>query len=89
MCLFRAPKPTALAGAPPIAGRNDAIKDESSLPTKKDLVDEDDVSEVAYGTGQKEGAQTKKTGAKQLRIPLNTGSQNVSSTGGVTGGNIV
>ena len=74
---------------PPISARNPDLSEVSQLPTKKDLVDEDDISEVAYGTGQKEGAQAKKTGAKQLRIPLNTGTQNVASTGGVTGGNTV
>tara|TARA_R100000152_G_C6644977_1_gene88323 strand:- start:200 stop:469 length:270 start_codon:yes stop_codon:yes gene_type:complete len=89
MCLFRQKMPSPMASAPPIEGRNDAVNKESILPTKKDLVDKDEVSQVEYGTGQKEGATAKKTGAKQLRIPLNTGTQNVANTGGVTGGTTV
>ena len=83
---MRAPKPTPMATPPPIVGRNPDIAQESVLPDRKELIEEDDVTAVEYGTSKKAGSQAKATGAKQLRIPLNTGTTNVASTGGVTGG---
>ena len=73
---------------PPITARNPDLSEVSQLPTKKDLIDEDEVTSVEYGTSKKAGSQSKATGAKQLRIPLNTGSTNVANTGGVTGGTV-
>ena len=71
---------------PPITARNPDLSEVSQLPTKKDLIDEDEVTSVEYGTSKKAGSQAKAAGAKQLRIPLNTGTSNVANTGGVTGG---
>ncbi len=88
MCIrMRAPKPTPMAAPPPIVGRNPDIAQESVLPDRKELIEEDDVTAVEYGTSKKAGSQAKATGAKQLRIPLNTGTATtVASSGGVTGG---
>ena len=79
-------KPRPMPQLPPISSRNPDLSEASRLPDKKDLVDEEDVTSVEYGTSKKAGSQAKATGAKQLRIPLNTGTSNVASTGGVTGG---
>ena len=86
MCVFRAPKPQAMPSPPPISARNPDLSEVSQLPTKKDLIDEDDVTSVEYGTSKKAGSQAKATGAKQLRIPLNTVTTQTASTGGITGG---
>ena len=86
MCVFKTPKSAPMDTPPPISARNPDLSEVSQLPTKKDLVDEDDITSVEYGTSKKAGSQSKATGAKQLRIPLNTGSTNVANTGGVTGG---
>ena len=82
----RSPKPAPQTPPPPIMGRNPDLTRESVLPTKKELVDEEDVTSVEYGTSKKAGSQSRAVGAKQLRIPLNTGTSNTASTGGVTGG---
>jgi len=88
MCIFRSPKPQPLPQKAPIMARNPDLTEASRLPEKKDLLDEDDVTSVEYGSSKKEGgaAAGKKTGAKALRIPLNTGATQTASTGGVTGG---
>ena len=87
MCIFRgrsAPAPVAMAQPAPVIARSNITK-ESKLPTKKDLVDEDEVSGVEYGSSKKEGgpAAGKKVGTKALRIPLNTGSTASAGTGGI------
>ena len=88
MCIFRSrssPAPQPLPSPAPILARTNITK-ESRLPTKKDLVDEDDVSGVEYGSSKKEGgpAAGKKVGTKALRIPLNTGTTTASAgTGGI------
>tara|TARA_R100000458_G_C8072426_1_gene110623 strand:- start:260 stop:535 length:276 start_codon:yes stop_codon:yes gene_type:complete len=83
MCIFntKTPEPTPLPSQPPIMSRLPQITEESRLPTKKDIVDEDDVTGVEYGSSRKEGgpAAGKKVGTKALRIPLNTGTQNTAS----------
>ena len=72
---------------PPISARNPDLSEVSQLPTKKDLIDEDEVTSVEYGTSKKAGSQAKAAGAKQLRIKLNTGTPaNTANTGGVQGG---
>tara|TARA_R100000664_G_C2677960_1_gene87200 strand:+ start:180 stop:449 length:270 start_codon:yes stop_codon:yes gene_type:complete len=80
----RSPKP--MPQLPPISSRNPDLAEASRLPDKKELVDEEDVTSIEYGTSKKAGSQAKATGAKQLRIPLNTGTTSTASTGGVTGG---
>jgi len=89
MCIFRAPKaPTAQPVLPPITARNPDLTEVAQLPEKKDLVDEDDVTGVEYGSKNKAPSQAKAQGAKALRIKLNTGG--TGTTGGVnTGGTVV
>ena len=86
MCIFRsrAPSPQPLPQPAPILARSNITK-ESKIPTKKELVDEDDVSGVEYGSSKKEGgpAAGKKVGTKALRIPLNTGTTASAGTGGI------
>tara|TARA_Y100001963_G_C6587732_1_gene356522 strand:+ start:71 stop:328 length:258 start_codon:yes stop_codon:yes gene_type:complete len=81
MCLFRAPKMTSLPIPPAIAPR---VPTDTSLPTKKEVVDPDTKAEVTYGTGKKKAAPSagKRTGADQLEIDLNVGSTTGAQTGG-------
>ena len=70
-----------MATPAPVVGRNPDLARASRLPEKKELVDEDDVSGVSYGSSKKEGgaAAGKKVGTKALRIPLNTGQTTASA----------
>ena len=74
--------PTSQGTLPPISKRNPDLSEVSQLPEKRDLVDEDDVTGVEYGSKNKATSQSKAQGAKALRIKLNTG----TSTGGVNAG---
>ena len=87
MCIFRAPKaPMAQPTLPPISKRNPDLTEVAQLPEKKDVIDEDDVTGVEYGSKNKATSQSKAQGAKALRIKLNTG----TTSGGVnTGGGTV
>ena len=82
MCLFKAPKSVAMPQPPPIKPRIDT---DTSLPTAKPTVDKEATASIKYGTGQKEAgpAAGKKTGTDQLKIPLNTGTETGSKTGGL------
>ena len=82
MCLFKVPSPKMLPAPPPIKPRQDTT---TALPDSKPLVKEDDVASIQYGTGQKKAgpAAGKKTGTDQLKIPLNTGTETGSKTGGL------
>ena len=82
MCIFRIPAPQALATPPPIKPMQDT---DTSLPDSKKLIQQDDVTGIQYGTGQKKAgpAAGKKTGTSQLKIPLNTGADIGSTTGGM------
>ena len=91
MCIFggRRPRPQPLPQPPLIVPRNPDIAKESDLPKKQELVDEEEVTGVAYGSSAKEGgaAGGKRVGTKALRIPLNTGTTTGAATGGAnTGG---
>ena len=81
MCIFRAPKmPTSQGTLPPISKRNPDLSEVAQLPEKRDLVDQDDVTGVEYGSKNKAVSGAKAQGAKALRIALNTKAAN---TGGV------
>tara|TARA_Y100001938_G_C7795707_1_gene284693 strand:- start:259 stop:513 length:255 start_codon:yes stop_codon:yes gene_type:complete len=82
MCLFKIPSPKALPTPPPIKPMQDT---NTALPDSKSLVDQDDAASIQYGTGQKKAgpAAGKKTGTDQLKIPLNTGGDPGSETGGM------
>ena len=75
MCIFRSsPSPQPMPTPPPMMSRiNPELKD-STLPKKKDMLDEDEISKVEYGGSKKESgaAAGKKVGTAALRIPLNT-----------------
>ena len=81
MCIFGAPKPTAMPVPPAIAPR---IEKNRQLPTKKEVVDPDTTADISYGTGQKKAgpAAGKKKGTDQLKINLNTGTATGATTGG-------
>ena len=81
MCIFRAPQPTPMAVPPPITPRVDK---DSTLPTKKEVVDPDTTADISYGTGQKKAgpAAGKKTGTYALKINLNLGGTTGATTGG-------
>ena len=69
----------------PIQPRQPAVVQASRMPSKKELVDPDEVAGVEYGTTAKpvtRGA-AKKTGTDALRIKVNTGT---AASGASTGG---
>ena len=74
MCIFRS-APAPVSTPAPIQPRQPDLVRESTLPTKKDLLDPDDVAGVEYGTSAKKDASTAgaKTGTDALKINLNTG----------------
>ena len=76
--------PTPMHTAPPVMSRNPDLQRVSRLPTKKKLVDEDEVTGVEYGSSAKKGgaAAGKKVGTQALRIPLNTGQQTAAGSQG-------
>ena len=88
MCVgpFRA-RPPQVASTPqaPIQPRQPDLVSASKLPSKKELLDPDDVAGVEYGTSAKKadarGASTR-TGTDALKININTG----GAAGGGTGG---
>ena len=76
MCLFRgAPKQPAAPVPPPIVAQNPQNLQTSTLPTKKELLDPDEVAGVEYGTTAKSDPKgtAQKTGTDALKINLNTG----------------
>ena len=86
MCLFRAPSPQPIAmdHPGPLMARNPDITEQSTLPTSKEIVKEDEAKTVQYGSSKKQGgqAQAGKEGAKALRIPLNTGTSTAAAGSG-------
>ena len=82
MCIFRSPTPTNVPAPPAITPRVDK---DTSLPTKKEVVDSDTKADVSYGTGAKKTSPGagKKTGTDALKIKLNTGGDAGSATGGL------
>ena len=90
MCIFggRRPRPQPLPTPPITLPRNPDLAKENELPKKQELVDEADITGVAYGSSAKEGgaAGGKRVGTKALRIPLNTGTTTGAATGGANTG---
>ena len=85
MCIFRS-TPTPNPTPQPIQQRKPDLVKASRLPSKKDLVDPDEVAGVEYGTQgkQKTRGDAKKTGTDELKIPMNTGgTPSGSNTGGL------
>ena len=85
MC--RSAPPTPLPTPAPIQPRQPDLIQQSRLPSKKELLDPDDVAGVKYGSETKAKDTTrgaaKRTGTDALKINLNTGA---GPTGGGTGG---
>ena len=84
MCLFRS-SPTPMPTPTPIQPRNPDVVQKSRLPSKKELVDPDEVAGVEYGTtakAQPRGA-AKKTGTAALKININTPTVGGGETGGI------
>ena len=84
MCLFRS-TPTPMPTPTPIQPRNPDVVQKSRLPSKKELVDPDEVAGVEYGTTAKAAPRgtAKKTGTDALKINLNPGT---TGGGAETGG---
>ena len=85
MCIsFGSRAPTPVSTPAPIQPRQPDLVSASRLPSKKELLDPDDVAGVEYGTSQKKDdtrGAAKRTGTDALKININTGNE-----GGGTGG---
>ena len=82
----RPPQPASTPAAP-IQPRQPDLVSASKLPSRKELLDPDDVAGVEYGTSAKKadarGASTR-TGTDALKININTGAEGGGSqTGGL------
>ena len=86
MCLFRSRTPTALPTPQPIQPRNPDLTQAARLPSKKELLDPDDVAGVEYGTTPRKDdtrGAAKRTGTDALKININSGGDAGSGTGGL------
>ena len=86
MCLFRSRQPTPLPTPQPIQPRNPDLVQAARLPSKKELLDPDDVAGVEYGTTQRKDdtrGSAKRTGTDALKININTGGDAGGGTGGL------
>ena len=84
MCLFRS-SPSPMPTPAPIQPRQPDVVQASRLPSKKELVDPDDVAGVEYGTTAKTAPRgpAKKTGTDALKININPGVIGGGDTGGM------
>ena len=86
MCLFRSRQPTPLPTPQPIQPRNPDLVQAARLPSKKELIDPDDVAGVEYGTTQRKDdtrGAAKRTGTDALKINIITGGDAGGGTGGL------
>ena len=84
MCIFSRSAPTPVSTPAPIQPRQPDLVAASRMPSKKELLDPDDVAGVEYGTSTKKDdtrGAAKRTGTDALKININTGNE-----GGGTGG---
>ena len=84
MCIFSRSAPTPISTPAPIQPRQPDLVAASRLPSKKELLDPDDVAGVEYGTSQKKDdsrGAAKKTGTDALKININTGGGGEGSGG--------
>ena len=82
--LFRRPSPTPIAAPAPIQPRQPDLVQASRLPSKKELLDPEDVAGVEYGTSAKKEDQrgaSKRMGTDALKININTGTEGGDSGG--------
>ena len=84
MCLFRS-SPTPMPTPAPIQPRQPDVVNQSRLPSKKELVDPDEVAGVEYGTTAKAKTRgaAQKTGTDALKININPGTTGGGNTGGL------
>ena len=85
MCLFRS-SPAPMPTPAPIQPRQPDVVQASRLPSKKELIDPDDVAGVEYGTTQRKDdtrGAAKRTGTDALKININTGGDAGGGTGGL------
>ena len=81
MCIFRRSAPAPVSTPAPIQPRQPDLVTAARLPSKKELLDHDDVAGVEYGAGEgaKKGTMddtrgaAKRTGTDALKININTG----------------
>ena len=86
MCVFGRRAPTPVSTPAPIQPRQPDLIAASRMPSKKELLDPDDVAGVEYGTQAKKDdtrGAAKRTGTDALKINLNTGAGGGGSTGGL------
>ena len=87
MCLFRNPSPAPMPTPAPIQPRQPDLVQASQLPSKKELLDPEEVAGVEYGTTTKRAdtrGAAKKTGTDALKININTGAGgDAGGTGGL------
>ena len=84
MCIFRSAPPTPVSTPAPIQPRQPDLVAASRLPSKKELLDPDEVAGVEYGTSARKDeprGAAKRTGTDALKININTG-----TGGGQSGG---
>ena len=87
MCLFRSSPPAPLPTPQPIQPRQPDLVQASQLPSKKELLDPEEVAGVEYGTTAKRDTTrgaAKATGTDALKININTGAGgDAGGTGGL------
>ena len=84
MCLFRS-SPTPMPTPAPIQPRQPDVVNQSRLPSKRELVDPDEVAGVEYGTTAKAKTRgaAQKTGTDALKININPGTTAGTGSGGL------
>ena len=84
MCLFRS-TPTPMPTPAPIQPRQPDVVQASRLPSKKELVDPEEVAGVEYGTTAKAKSRgaAQKTGTDALKININPGTTAGTGSGGL------
>ncbi len=84
MCLFRS-SPTPMPTPALVQPRQPDVVQASRLPSKKELVDPEEVAGVEYGTTAKAKSRgtAQKTGTDALKININPGTTGGSTTGGL------
>ncbi len=86
MCIFSRRSPTPVSTPAPIQPRQPDLVQAARLPSKKELLDPDDVAGVDYGTSTKKDdtrGAAKRTGTDALKININTGGGGGEGSGGL------
>ena len=85
MCVFRRGPATPVSTPAPIQPRQPDLEQASRLPSKKELLDPDEVAGVEYGTTAKQDPRgaAKRTGSDALKIDIGTGGETGAASGGL------